>query len=52
MTEMVYGGARADPGEAILPQWWRTVDRWSLAALIGLFMIGSLFASRPRRLWR
>ncbi len=39
---MVYGAAPDEPGEAILPQWWRTVDRWSLAALIGLFLIGTL----------
>jgi cell division protein FtsW len=39
---MVHGAAPANPGEAILPQWWRTVDRWSLAALIGLFLIGTL----------
>jgi len=42
VTEMVYGAAPGKPGEAILPQWWRTVDRWSLAALIGLFLIGTL----------
>ena len=37
MTEMVYGAAPAKPGEPILPEWWRTVDRWSLAAILGLF---------------
>ncbi len=42
MTEMVYGAVPAKPGEAIIPQWWRTVDRWSLAAILGLFMIGLL----------
>jgi cell division protein FtsW len=39
---MVHGAAPAKPGEPILPEWWRTVDRWSLAALIGLFLIGTL----------
>ena len=39
---MVYGAAPGKPGEAILPQWWRTVDSWSLAALVGLFLIGTL----------
>jgi cell division protein FtsW len=39
---MVHGAAPGNPGEAILPQWWRTVDRWSLAALVGLFLIGTL----------
>ena len=43
MTEMVYGGAvPAKPGEPILPAWWATVDRWSLAAIVGLFLIGAL----------
>lgn len=42
MTEMVYGAAPARPGEAILPHWWRTIDRWSLAAIIGLFLAGML----------
>jgi cell division protein FtsW len=32
----------AKPGEPILPEWWRTVDSWSLAAIVGLFLIGSL----------
>ena len=42
MTDMVFGAAPARPGEPILPQWWRTVDRWSLAAIVGLFMAGTL----------
>ncbi|MBP7000494.1 putative peptidoglycan glycosyltransferase FtsW [Amaricoccus sp.] len=42
MTEMVYGAAPAKPGEPILPHWWRTVDRWSLAAILGLFLAGML----------
>ena len=42
MTDMVFGAAPARPGEAILPEWWRTVDRWSLAAVLALFMIGML----------
>ncbi|MER2510483.1 putative peptidoglycan glycosyltransferase FtsW [Amaricoccus sp.] len=42
MTEMVYGAVPARPGEAIIPEWWRTVDRWSLAAIVGLFLIGLL----------
>ncbi len=42
MTDMVFGAAPAKPGEPILPEWWRTVDRWSLAAIIGLFLIGTL----------
>ena len=42
MTDMVFGAAPAKPGEPILPQWWRTIDRWSLAAIVGLFLIGTL----------
>jgi cell division protein FtsW len=42
MTDMVFGAAPAKAGEPILPQWWRTIDRWSLAAIIGLFLIGTL----------
>jgi cell division protein FtsW len=42
VTEMVHGATLDDPAEAILPAWWRTVDRWSLAAILALFMIGLL----------
>ena len=42
MTEMVFGAAPAKPGEPILPNWWRTIDRWSLAAIVMLFLIGML----------
>ena len=42
MTDMVFGAAPAEPGEPIIPQWWRTIDRWSLAAILGLFLSGLL----------
>ncbi|PID35676.1 MAG: cell division protein FtsW [Rhodobacterales bacterium] len=42
MTEMVYGAVRQQAGEPILPRWWRTIDKWSLAALLLLFVIGLL----------
>ena len=42
MTEMVHGAVPIRAGEAILPRWWRTVDKWSLAAVLGLFAIGIL----------
>jgi cell division protein FtsW len=42
MTDMVYGAAQDAPGEAILTAWWRTVDRWSLAAIVALLLIGLL----------
>ncbi|MFB2533175.1 putative lipid II flippase FtsW [Paracoccus sp. p4-l81] len=43
MTEMAYGSVRVRAsGDPILPRWWRSVDRWSLAAILGLFAIGLL----------
>ncbi|WP_424934068.1 peptidoglycan glycosyltransferase FtsW [Amaricoccus macauensis] len=42
MTEMVYDAPSDRPTEAIVTAWWRTVDRWSLAAILALFMIGLL----------
>ncbi|MSU90571.1 cell division protein FtsW [Rhodobacteraceae bacterium 2CG4] len=50
MTEMVYGAVAAKPGEPLLPRWWRTIDRWSLGAVAGLFLVGlmlGLAASPP-----
>jgi cell division protein FtsW len=42
MTDMVFGAAPAKPSDPILPEWWRTIDRWSLAAVLGLFLAGML----------
>ncbi|AXC49570.1 putative lipid II flippase FtsW [Paracoccus suum] len=42
MTEMVFGAAPTRAGEPILPRWWRTVDRWSLACILGLYAAGLL----------
>ena len=42
MTEMVHGALPLERGEPILPRWWRTVDRWSLACVFLLFGIGIL----------
>ena len=42
MTEMVYGTAPMRVGEAILPKWWRTIDRGSLSCILILFSIGIL----------
>jgi len=50
MTDMVFGTVAAQPGEPVLPRWWRTVDRWSMAAVFGLFCVGimlGLAASVP-----
>jgi len=42
MTEMVYGAAPRQDGDPILPRWWRTIDKWSIAAILLLFGIGLL----------
>ncbi|WP_068119213.1 putative lipid II flippase FtsW [Tropicimonas marinistellae] len=42
MTEMVYGTAPAQSGDPVLPRWWRTVDKWSISAVLMLFGIGLL----------
>ncbi|AGT07789.1 peptidoglycan glycosyltransferase FtsW [Paracoccus aminophilus] len=42
MTEMVFGATPVRAGDPILPRWWRTVDRWSLACVLGLFAMGLL----------
>lgn len=42
MTEMVFGTTPVRAGDPILPRWWRTVDKWSLACVLGLFTMGIL----------
>ncbi|WP_410216472.1 putative lipid II flippase FtsW [Paracoccus sp. (in: a-proteobacteria)] len=42
MTEMVFGAAPVRAGDPILPRWWRTLDKWALACVIGLFAMGLL----------
>ncbi|MEO0389877.1 MAG: putative peptidoglycan glycosyltransferase FtsW [Pseudomonadota bacterium] len=42
MTEMVYGAAPPRAGEPILPKWWQTIDKWSLACVMLLFAVGLL----------
>lgn len=42
MTEMVFGAAPMRAGDPIFPRWWRTIDRWSLLAVMCLFAIGLL----------
>ncbi|MEO1579053.1 MAG: putative lipid II flippase FtsW [Pseudomonadota bacterium] len=42
MTEMVHGSIPVRDGEPVLPRWWRTVDRWSLACALLLFAVGLL----------
>lgn len=50
MTEMVFGATPVRAGDPILPKWWRTIDRWSLFAVLMLFAFGlvlGLAASVP-----
>ncbi len=49
MTEMVYGARPRARGEPILPRWWRTIDKVSVACILILFGIGLLlgFAASP-----
>lgn len=42
MTEMVFGTMPGRVAEPVLPRWWRTIDRWSMTAVFGLFAIGIL----------
>jgi cell division protein FtsW len=42
MTEMVYGSAPMRVTEPVLPKWWRTIDKWSMTAVMVLFGIGLL----------
>ncbi|MDP4031449.1 MAG: putative peptidoglycan glycosyltransferase FtsW [Pseudorhodobacter sp.] len=42
MTEMVYGSMPARASEPVLPRWWRTIDTWSMTAVLVLFGIGIL----------
>ncbi|MEM9754479.1 MAG: FtsW/RodA/SpoVE family cell cycle protein, partial [Pseudomonadota bacterium] len=49
MTEMAHGTMVVQSGEAILPRWWRTVDRVTIGCVLALFAIGILlgFAASP-----
>ncbi|WP_049643712.1 peptidoglycan glycosyltransferase FtsW [Candidatus Rhodobacter oscarellae] len=42
MTEMVFGAAPMRDGEPILPRWWRTIDKWTISAVLLLFGVGIL----------
>ena len=42
MTEMIYGVPARVVDDPVLPRWWKNVDRWSLMAVLGLFLIGLL----------
>ena len=42
MTEMVYGVLPVVEREPVLPQWWRTIDKWSLSCVLILCATGLL----------
>jgi len=42
MTEMVHGAIPVASTDPILPRWWRTLDKGSMACVFGLFGIGML----------
>jgi cell division protein FtsW len=42
MTEMVHGSMPMRVAEPVLPRWWRTIDKWTLSAILMLFAIGLL----------
>jgi len=42
MTEMVHGTLPSRAGDPVLPRWWRTIDKWSLGAVLALFSVGLL----------
>lgn len=49
MTEIAHGTVIVQSGEAVLPRWWRTVDRMTIGCILALFAIGILlgFAASP-----
>ncbi len=49
MTELAHGTVIVQSGEAVLPRWWRTVDRVTIGCVLALFAIGLLlgFAASP-----
>lgn len=44
MTEMVYGAHAPQEKDSGLSEWWQSVDRLSIAAVVALFLIGMLLA--------
>ena len=42
MTDIVYGSVSSPTREPIVSHWWHTIDRVSLAFVLGLFGIGIL----------
>lgn len=44
MTEMIHGAHAPQESDSGLSEWWRSVDRLSIAAVVALFLIGMLLA--------
>ena len=44
MTDMVHGPSPVEVRDPILPRWWRTVDRWTMASVFFLFIFGLILA--------
>ncbi len=42
MTEMVYGSMPVRVREPLMSRWWRTIDKWTLSAVLVLFGVGLL----------
>ncbi len=42
MTEMVHGTVPVRSGDPVLPRWWRTIDKWAMSCILGLFGVGLL----------
>ena len=44
MTDMVHGPVPTEVRDPVLPRWWRTVDRWTMASVLFLFIFGMILA--------
>ena len=44
MTDMVHGPVPLEVRDPVLPRWWRTVDRWTMASVLFLFIFGMILA--------
>ncbi len=42
MTEMAHGMVPVRSGDPVLPRWWRTIDKWAMSCILGLFAVGLL----------
>ena len=49
MTDLVYGQAQPIMRDPILPRWWQSVDRWTMASVFFLYGLGIIlaFAASP-----